>query len=45
MKINYKEISYFQTRPDVVKIFDDLDGSGQVARQPQVVAILLKTSE
>jgi hypothetical protein len=25
MKINYKEVSYFQTRPDVVKIFDDLD--------------------
>jgi hypothetical protein len=25
MKINYKQISYFQTRPDVVKVFDDLD--------------------
>jgi len=25
MAINYKEVSYFQTRPEVVKIFDDLD--------------------
>ena len=25
MAINYREVSYFQTRPDVVKIFDDLD--------------------
>ena len=25
MAINYKEFSYFNSRPDVVKIFDDLD--------------------
>ena len=25
MAINYKEVSYFQTRPEVVKIFDDLE--------------------
>ena len=25
MAKNYKEISYFSERPDVVKIFDDLD--------------------
>ena len=25
MAVNYREVSYFETRPDVVKIFDDLD--------------------
>ncbi len=25
MAKNYKDVSYFQSRPDVVKIFDDLD--------------------
>jgi len=25
MAKNYKEISYFSTRPDIVKIFDDLE--------------------
>jgi len=25
MAKNYKEVSYFQDRPDVVKIFDDLE--------------------
>ena len=25
MAKNYKEISYFETRPDVVRIFDDLE--------------------
>ena len=26
MANNYKNISYFETRPDIVKIFDDLEG-------------------
>jgi len=25
MAKNYKEINYFETRPDIVKIFDDLE--------------------
>jgi hypothetical protein len=25
MAKNYKDINYFETRPDIVKIFDDLD--------------------
>lgn len=25
MAKNYKDVSYFETRPDVVKIFDDLE--------------------
>ena len=25
MAVNYKEVSYFETRPDVVRIFEDLE--------------------
>ena len=25
MSVNYKKVSYFESRPDVVAIFDDLD--------------------
>ena len=25
MAKNYKDVNYFETRPDIVKIFDDLD--------------------